>query len=364
MRRQSRWSPRPTAIAIALAAAAVTLAVRNQETERPLLASENAPGPKKWAPAQPVEREGIDPASLFEQAGRNPGSAAHPNAPGRVRADAPAWFELNHRDPKVPDWLSYMLQPRKPSNLAEPDPRFKDVIRMSDDTRADDYPVIATNPDDRDDVWMIYVSYSGQRDELRLARRDAGSGTWGPWNPVPGVTGDVWRPSLAFDQKGLLWIVWAQQELFEANFDLYARWFDGEHWGRLERLSTAPEGDFDQQVARGKDGTLHLTWQGFRDGQSDIFYATYDGERWAREIRLSESPANDWAPDVAVDSEGQRLRDLGHLRPRQLRRRRQGGASGRRHRADGDGRRHRLLRGAGGRGGGPRGPRLGRLRDR
>jgi hypothetical protein len=192
---EPRSRRRALALGIALAAGAATLAVRNQETERPLLASENAPGPKKWTPAQPVEREGIATESLFEATGKNPGSAAHPNAPGRVRPDAPAWFELNHLDPKVPDWLGYMLQPRKPEVIPEPDPRFKDVIRMSDDTRADDYPAIVVNPDDEDDVWMIYVSYSGQRDELRLARRDAESGTWGPWNPVPGVTGDVWRPS-------------------------------------------------------------------------------------------------------------------------------------------------------------------------
>ena len=56
---------------------------------------------------------------------------------------------------------------------------------MSDDTRADDFPAIVANPADRDDVWMVYVSYSGRRDELRLARRDAASGTWGPWNPGP-----------------------------------------------------------------------------------------------------------------------------------------------------------------------------------
>ena len=221
-----------------------------------------------------------------------------------MRVDAPAWFELNHKDPKMPDWAAYTLQPRQPEVIPPPDPRFKDVIRMSDDTRADDYPAIVANPTDRGDVWMIHVSYSGRRDELRLARRDAESGIWGPWNPVPGVTGDVWRPSLVFDQKGLLWIVWAQQELWEANFDLYARWFDGERWGRLERLTTAPEGDFDQQVARGADGTIHLVWQGFRDGQADVFYATYDGERWSRELRLSESSANDWAPSVAVDSKG------------------------------------------------------------
>jgi hypothetical protein len=306
MKPRSPWNPRPAAIALALLAGVATLwPVWNEETDRPLLSSDHAPGPKKWVAPEAVEREGLDPESLFEGAGRNPGSAAHVNAPGRVRADAPAWFELNHLDPTMPDWAAYTLEPRDPEPIAKPDPRFHDVIRMSDDFRADDYPAIATNPTDRDDVWMIHVSYSGRRDEMRLARRDAKSGVWGPWNPVPGVTGDVWRPSLAFDRGGRLWIVWAQQELFDAAFDLYARWFDGERWGGLERLTTAPEGDFDQQVARASDGTLHLAWQGFRDGQSDIFYRTFDGDRWTPEQKLSDSAANDWAPGIATNSKGE-----------------------------------------------------------
>jgi hypothetical protein len=304
--RPRRRRPQPAAIALALAAGALLLRpVSNQETERPLLASENAPGPKVWAPAQPSRREGTDPATLFEAGGRNPGSAAHVNAPGRVRDDAPAWFELNHLDPTMPEWAAYTLVPRQPAPIPPPDPRFHDVIRMSDDFRADDFPAIATNPADRDDVWLIYVSYSGRRDELRLARRDAASGIWGPWNPVPGVTGDVWRPSLAFDGRGRLWIVWAQQELFDAAFDLYARWFDGERWGELQRLTSAPEGDFDQQVTRAADGTLHVVWQGFRDGQSDVFHLSFDGDSWSPERRLSDSPANDWAPAIAVGARGE-----------------------------------------------------------
>ena len=278
--------------------------VWNQETEPPLLSSDHAPGPKEWVAPRTGEREGLEPAALLE-ARRNPGSAAGVNSPGRVRTDAPAWFELNHIDPNMPEWAAYTLVPRDPGPIPAPDSRFHDVVRMGEDFRADDYPAIVTNPDNSDDVWMIWVSYSGRRDELRLARRDPEFGVWGPWNPVPGVTGDVWRPSLAFDAKGRLWIIWAQQRLFDAAFDLYARWFDGERWGRVERLTTAPEGDFNQQVARGDDGTLHLVWQGFREGQSDIFYLSFDGESWSRELRLSDSDANDWAPAVATNSKGE-----------------------------------------------------------
>ncbi|MCI0633284.1 MAG: hypothetical protein L0206_05115, partial [Actinobacteria bacterium] len=150
-------------MAALLSGGSVLLPVSNQETEPPLLSSDNAPagrdedaspGRARARPTDRSERE-IDRDPLFERAGRNPGSAAHPNAPGRVRDDAPAWFEINHRDPPMPARSAFSLDPREPLPPVAPDARFHDVVRMSDDTRADDFPAIAANPADRDDVWMI-----------------------------------------------------------------------------------------------------------------------------------------------------------------------------------------------------------------
>ena len=277
-----------------------------QETTRPLLSSENAPAPEPRV-FPPLRSEESPETRNFEAPGRNPGSAAHPMAPGRVRSDAPAWHELNHVDPPLPSWAGPLLHPRQTDPEPPVDERFHDPIRLSGDFRNDDYPFILSDPDDRDDVWMLWTSYSGRRDRLHLARRDPGTGTWGPWNPVPGVNGDAWRPSMAFDSHKRLWVVWAQPErLFEdePNFDLYARWFDGEHWGRLERLTSAPGSDFNHRLARDGDGSLHLVWQGIRQGQADILDMSYDGESWSPERRVSESPRNDWTPALALDSKG------------------------------------------------------------
>ena len=301
---RERGSSRPAVLALAfLGAALMPVGVWVQESGRPLLSSENAPSPQvlDFPPARP---EGRNTSEIFDRGGANPGSAAHPFSPGRVRPDAPAVFEMNLRDPEVPDWARGFLEARVPAPWPEVDERFHDAVRLSDDFRSDDFPSIASDPADRDSVWMVWVSYSGRRDELRLAHRDPTDGKWGVWSPVPGVSGDVWRPSLGFDRAGRLWVVWAQQELWAANFDLYGRWFDGETWGRLERLSSQPGGDFNQRLSRAEDGSLHLVWQGFRRGQSDIFHMSFDGSTWSPELRVSESPANDWAPDVAVDSKG------------------------------------------------------------
>ena len=292
--------------AVALATVLIQSPARVQETTRPLLSSGNAPAPEP-RDFPPVRSEESPETRRFEDSGRNPGSAAHPMAPGRVRSDAPAWHELNHVDPAMPPWAELLLHPRQVDPEPAQDSRFHDPIRLSDDFRNDDYPFILSNPDSRDEVWMVWTSYSGRRDRLQLARRDPATGTWGPWNPVPGVNGDVWRPSLAFDRHQRLWVVWAQpQRLFEdePNFDLYGRWFDGERWGRLERLTSAPGSDFNHALARAGDGSLHLVWQGLRGGQTDILHRSYEGDSWSRERRISDSPRNDWTPDLALDSEG------------------------------------------------------------
>jgi hypothetical protein len=258
----------------------------------------------------PAAEESNPALDVFQTDGKNPGSAAYPRAPGRVRQDAPAQHELGRQRAITEEQLErYRSRARfplavDPAPWPEIDPRFSETIRMSDDTRSDDFPYLASDPSNREDVWMVWTSYSGRRDRLHLAHRDPETGDWGTWSSVPGVTGDVWRPCLVFDVDGRLWVIWSQQELFDTNFDLYARWTDGEHWGPLERLTSERDGDFNQAVVRAPDGTIHLVWQGFRHGQSDIFYMSYDGERWSQPLEVSSSDANDWTPSIALDSSG------------------------------------------------------------
>ena len=47
-----------------------------------------------------------------------------------------------------------------------------------------------------------------------------------------------------------------------------------------------------------------VTWQGYRDGDSDIFLQFHDGSSWSHEIQVSDHPANDWEPRIAVDRQG------------------------------------------------------------
>ena len=172
---------------------------------------------------------------------------------------------------------------------------------MTEDTRSDDFPDIVTNPADRSEVWMTWSSFDGFLDEVRLARYDNANRRWGTWTQVPGVSGDVWKPRLAFDAQGRVWTIWSQQ--VDGNFDLYARWYDRTIFGPLHRLTNSGQSDFDHDVAF-RDGKIHLAWQAFRGAQSDIFHMAYEDGKWGEETLVSVSPRNDWEPAVAIDSRG------------------------------------------------------------
>ena len=232
------------------------------------------------------------------------GSAlAQPNdaQPGRLRPDAPAQHEVARKN--IPDLgaSEAFMTPRDPEPEPALDPRIVDAMRLTEDTRSDDFPDIVTNPSDRSEVWMTWSSFDGYLDEVRLARYDNASRRWGTWTQVPGVSGDVWKPRLAFDARGRVWTIWSQQ--VDGNFDLYARWYDETIFGPLHRLTNSAQSDFDHDVAF-RDGKIHLAWQAFRGSQSDVFHMAYQDGKWGEETLVSESPRNDWEPAVAIDSRG------------------------------------------------------------
>jgi hypothetical protein len=261
---------------------------------------------KETFPPAPTPSWDAGSTELYRQ--KNPGSAANVGQPGRVRTDAPAQFEVIRSlfltDYTKESWR-WMNEPAIPVPPTEPDTRFVGTVRLTADDRSDDFPDIASNPADPGQVWAVWQSYSGRRDQIHLMPFLAKWNLWSTYNPVPGVNGDVYRPRLAFDGSGRVWVIWAQQrQLYEANFDLFARAFDGERWGPLRRLTSEKGGDFNHAVASGVDGAIHVAWQAFRSGRSDIFYMRYAATEWCEARRISASDANDWSPALAVDRAG------------------------------------------------------------
>ena len=229
---------------------------------------------------------------------------AQPNdaQPGRLRPDAPAQHEAARKN--IPDLGSseQFMKPRDPEPEPPLDPRIVDVMRMTEDTRSDDFPDIVTNPADRSEVWLAWASYDGFQDEVRLARYDNEKQRWSTWTQLPGVSGDVWKPRLAFDEHGRLWTVWSQQ--VDGNFDLL-RALVRRHDFRPSAAADQRAGNrtSDHDVAF-RDGKIHLAWQAFRGKQSDVYYMAYEDGTWGQELLVSDSDQNDWEPAIAADSQG------------------------------------------------------------
>jgi hypothetical protein len=178
--------------------------------------------------------------------------------------------------------------------------RLPSHTRLSGELRENDFPDIAAAPDGT--LWAVWVSYSGGRDELHLAQFR--NGVWHAPTPVPGVSGDVWRPRVALEADGAVWVVWAQQAA--GNWDLQAAALRGDAWLPPQRLTSDPGVDFNVRVATGPDGRLRAVWQGVRGGVSHIWSLERDrrGDGWSNAVAISEGPGNDWNPAVAVDSAG------------------------------------------------------------
>ncbi len=178
------------------------------------------------------------------------------------------------------------------ANGVQPDDVASVFFTTSPDLTAD-YPALAAASDGS--LWAAWVSYDGKGERL-LAARVTESGA-AP--PMEVTAGEVFRPQVAADGGGRVWVVWSEQR--DDNWDLYARAWNGNRWSAVERLTSSPGPDIYASLAAGPGG-LWLAWQGVRNGATtDIFLKSCRDGKWAaEEIAVGSHPANDWEPALAV----------------------------------------------------------------
>jgi len=168
------------------------------------------------------------------------------------------------------------------------------------------------------EYWLAWVAYATRKrdgyryagaDQIMVARGRDGLRWYGATSLTP--PGDHFRVALAEDARGRIWCVYAAQKQLESgNFDLYARYFNGQDWSKEERLTSNPLPDVFHRMAADRNGDLYLVWMSYRAAkggaaaQSDILMRVLSGDRWGEEINVSQSPENDWEPAVAVDGSG------------------------------------------------------------
>ena len=153
-----------------------------------------------------------------------------------------------------------------------------------------------------DTVWVAYSGHSGGSDRVYVDRILPGRSAVRQKRPhaVSPKGGDVYRTAVAEDAEGNIRVIWSEQ--VKGNWDLYSRAFDGEHWGGIVRLTTAPQPDIHHRAARGPDGRIHVVWQGARGNKFAIFHKSFDAAAgWSEAVRISALDAgNCWEPSVAV----------------------------------------------------------------
>ena len=157
-----------------------------------------------------------------------------------------------------------------------------------------------------DTVWVAYSGHSGGSDRVYVDRILPGRSAVRQKRPhaVSPKGGDVYRTAVAEDAEGNIRVIWSEQ--VKGNWDLYSRAFDGEHWGGIVRLTTAPQPDIHHRAARGPDGRIHVVWQGARGNKFSIFHKSFDAAAgWSEAVRINALDAgNCWEPSVAVDGNG------------------------------------------------------------
>jgi hypothetical protein len=204
--------------------------------------------------------------------------------------------------------------------------REQGALRLTGAETEDDYPVMTKGKDGT--IWLAYVAYQLGRpivmervkarnfeelepkdngDKILLRRFDGKV-----WQPPLDVTGEglrVWRPTVAVDGKGDVWVAWSQQ--IDGDWEIfYRRYSPGKEgaagkWSEIVRLTRAPGADFHVVAATDAAGTVWLAWQAWRNNNFDILLAApVEGHPWKEPRTISRSTANDWTPAIAADSRG------------------------------------------------------------
>ena len=201
--------------------------------------------------------------------------------------------------------------------------RIPPFTQLTSSPEEQDYPAAAA--DKSGNVWLAYIEFKHNKDHNRLRANleqpltdfsQLKAPTGGdqilvmkisdgkPSEPIA-VTlggGDLYRPAIAVDGSGRVWVFWSQND--KGNFDVWGRALDNGKPGGSVRISAAAGSDIDSVAATDSQGRVWVAWQGWRNGKAAIFAATQNGMKFSTPVTVSSSQANEWNPAIAADGTG------------------------------------------------------------
>ncbi|HEY2154892.1 MAG TPA: hypothetical protein VGH33_04635, partial [Isosphaeraceae bacterium] len=209
--------------------------------------------------------------------------------------------------------------------------RQEAAVRLTGRGTEDDFPSAARAADGT--VWLAYVEYTPEAPHLtkaasrkefdtlvpkkngdRIRLRFFHGSRWSPGVDVTDTGLDVWRPTVAVDGQGKVWIAWAQR--VDDDWELFCRVYTppgtgpgaaAASWTETKRLTNEKGSDFHAVAATDARGRVWLAWQAFRRDNYEVLALALP-ER--PELPLPEasvvsaSPADDWGPAIAADGQG------------------------------------------------------------
>jgi hypothetical protein len=201
--------------------------------------------------------------------------------------------------------------------------RIPPFTQLTNSPEEQDYPAAAT--DKNGNVWLAYLEFKHNPEHNRLRANlrtpitnfsDYKAPTGGdqifltkiaggkPAEPIAVTTpgGDLYRPAVAIDGSGRVWVFWSQND--KGNFDLWTRVIENGKPGATVRLSNEPGSDIDPVAATDSRGRVWVAWQGWRNGKAAIFAASQNGNRFSAAAAVSASSGNEWNPAIAADGNG------------------------------------------------------------
>lgn len=194
--------------------------------------------------------------------------------------------------------------------------RLPAATRLTASPTDNDYPAAARAPNGS--IWVAYVAYQrgvepdmeaaakgdfrtllpkGNGDQIRLVHFDGK--VWSAPIPVTEPLLDLWKPTVAVDKAGQVWVAWSQN--VNGNWDIHRRRYDPatNQWTPAEQITADPGADVNVVSTTDSTGSPWWAWQGRRGKHFQIFLT---GGSTGQTIAVTQTAANHWCPAIAADS--------------------------------------------------------------
>lgn len=189
----------------------------------------------------------------------------------------------------------------------------------------EDYPAAAVGANG--EIWLAYLQFRHNPDHNKLRApltepvkdfapystptggdqvfvKHFADNKWGDPIAVSAAGGDLYRPAIAIDGKGKVWVFWSDHRDPKGSFELHARALENGTPQSDSVVSKASGADVFAVATTDAQGRVWVAWQGWRDAKASIFAATEQGESFSTPQAVSNSTANEWNPAIAADSRG------------------------------------------------------------